>query len=104
VKFTLAGGHRWVDSYQIVGVTGHQTRDGKGIPNGTCGFEGRGARGVFKPVAVKHGRFSYRLGKTFRLTGTIKGRRAIGTFMFSDPAAGRTLACSTGIVHFTAKA
>jgi hypothetical protein len=104
VRLTLARGHKLVDSYQILHVTGHQTRNGKTIPRGTCGFEGRGAKGVFKPVAVSSGKFSYRLGPAFRLNGTIKQKKITGTFMFSDPAAGKTPACSTGTVRFTAKA
>jgi hypothetical protein len=104
VRLTLARGHKLIDSYEILHVTGHQTRNGKTIPHGTCGFEGRGAKGVFKPVAVNKGRFSYRLGAAFRVNGTIKRKKLIGTFTFSDPAAGKTPACSTGTVRFTAKA
>jgi hypothetical protein len=104
VRLTLARGHKSIDSYEILHASGHQTRNGKTIPHGTCGFEGRGAKGVFKPVAVTKGKFSYRLGAAFRLTGTIKRGEITGTFTFSDPAAGKTPACSTGTVRFTAKA
>jgi hypothetical protein len=104
VRLTLARGHKSIDSYEILHASGHQTRNGKTIPHGTCGFEGRGAKGVFKPVAVAKGKFSYKLGAAFRLNGTIKQRKITGTFMFSDPAAGKTPACSTGTVRFTAKA
>src|ERR1700761_7786312 len=85
VKFTLARGHKLIDSYQILSATGKQTRNGKAIAHGTCHFEGRGAKGVFKPVTVnKEGKFTYRLGGAFKLTGTIKGKKAAGSFTFSD--------------------
>ncbi len=67
-------------------------------------FIGDGALGVWKGVPIAHHAFAYALGNALTFHGTLMGNERIaGTFKFYTPSAGRTPACTTGTVRWTAR-
>jgi hypothetical protein len=98
VTFTVALGSGQVEAYHFDDVVGRRRSGDK------CIFVGNGALGVWKGVPITRNQFSYTLGTALIFHGSFSGPRRIqGTVRFFSPAVGRTPACATGVIRWSAR-
>jgi len=97
VRLTVSSDGTLVNSYFIMGVTGHESS------GGTCAFTGEGVNGMWEGAPIVNNSFEYHLYSAIVFQGRFSGvQTASGTFRFFDAATSQTPACDSGTVSFTA--
>jgi len=92
VSFTLSQDGTLVVSYQL-----------RGVPGNTCQFNADGGAEVWAGAPIEQNAFSYKEGNALSFQGSFPGAQtASGSFQLHQDANGRSPACDTGVVTWTA--